>query len=90
MVLGYGMSIPPPELRHADLTPLIAMIAAILLVRFVVGIRLTPMSAVQAAFVGALWAYLAEPWGLVIPSALAVVVVALLRVHVGSRGPNRS
>ena len=89
MSLAYGMSIPP-QAQHVDLTPLTAMVAALLLVRFVVGKRLTPLSGIQAVFAGALWAYLAEPWGLVVPSALAVVVLTWLRVHVRrSRRPHR-
>jgi hypothetical protein len=77
-LLAYGVSIPPAA-RHLDLTPLLAIIGGILIARSVVGARLTPMTAVLAAFCGALWAYLAERWGLVPPSIAAFVLVCALR-----------
>ena len=80
-VLGYGVSVSPAP-RHLDLTPILAIIAAILIIRFVVGVRLTPMSSVLAAFAGALWAYLAQGWGFAVPSLAALVVTLSLRAAV--------
>lgn len=77
-LLAYGVSIPPAA-RHLDLTPLLAIIGGIVIARFVVGARLTPMTAVWAAFCGALWAYLAERWGLVPPSLAVLLLVFALR-----------
>ena len=82
-VLSYGMVVPPGP-RHLDLTPLTAIVVALLVARFVVGFRLTPMTGVNAAFAGALWAYLAEVWGLAIPTAIAVIVSVVLRARVHS------
>lgn len=77
-LLAYGVPIPPAA-RHLDLTPLLAIIGGIVLARSVVGARLTPLTAVSAAFCGALWAYLAERWGLVPPSLGALLLVFALR-----------
>jgi hypothetical protein len=84
--LAYGMSVPPGP-RHLDLTPLIAIVTAIVIARFLVGLKLTPPTVAGAAFVGALWAYLAEPWGLVTPSSLALLLIVVLRrVRLGGNG----
>jgi hypothetical protein len=85
-LFGYGVWIPPAP-RHLDLTPLVAILTALVIARFVVGVRLSPPTAVGAAFVGALWAYLAQPLGLVIPSMAALLLVIVLRwVRVGGGG----
>jgi hypothetical protein len=84
--LAYGMSVPPGT-RHLDLTPLIAIVCSIVIARFLVGLRLTPPAAAGAAFAGALWAYLAEPWGLLTPSFLALLLIIVLRkVRQGAKG----
>lgn len=80
-VLAYGVSVAPYS-RHLDLTPITAIVVAILVARFVVGMRLTPLGAALAAFAGALWAYLAEGWGLVVPSLAALVITLSLRAVV--------
>jgi hypothetical protein len=77
-LLAYGVSIPPAA-RHLDLTPLLAIIGGIAIWRFVVGAPLTPLTGAIAAFSGALWAYLAEGWGLIPPSVAALLLVVLLR-----------
>lgn len=77
-LLAYGMSIQPGP-RHLDLTPLVAILAAILIARFLVGLALTPPTVVGAAFAGALWAYLAEPWGIAAPSMAAFLLIVVLR-----------
>ncbi len=87
-LLAYGMLMPhsPP---HGDLTPLVSIVVAILLARFVVGLPLTPMTGVLAAFGGSLWAALAQGWGIEPPSVVALVFVLGLRSavrRVGSRG----
>jgi hypothetical protein len=84
-ILAYGMSVPPGP-RHLDLTPLTAIVTAILVARFLVGLRLSPPTVVGAAFAGALWAYLTEPWGLVVPSTAALLLIMFLRRIRPSRG----
>jgi hypothetical protein len=77
-LLAYGMLMPhsPP---HGDLTPLVSIVVAILLARFVVGLPLTPMTGVLAAFGGSLWAALAQGWGIGPPSVVGLVLVLGLR-----------
>jgi hypothetical protein len=77
-ILAYGMSVQPGP-RHLDLTPLTAIVVAILIARFMIGLRLSPPTVVGAAFAGALWAYLAEPWGLAGPSVVALLIIVALR-----------
>jgi len=85
-VLAYGMSVAPGP-RHLDLTPLVAIVTAIVIARFLVGLRLTPPTVAGAAFAGALWAFLAEPWGLLAPSSLALLLIVVLRrVRLGGNG----
>jgi hypothetical protein len=87
-LLAYGMLMPhsPP---HGDLTPLASIVVAILLARFFVGLPITPMTGVLAAFAGSLWAALAQGLGIEPPSIAALVLVLGLRSavrRVGSRG----
>jgi hypothetical protein len=92
-VLGYGMWLPSAGSTHGDFTPIASMLVAVLIARFVIGLRLTPMSIVAAAFAGALWAYLAERWGLPAATALGVLTVIVASVLVrgtGRRGGLRS
>jgi len=77
-LLAYGMSIQPGP-RHLDLTPVVAILAAILIVRFVIGLALTPPTLVGAAFAGALWAYLAEPLGVATPTLVAFLLIVVIR-----------
>jgi hypothetical protein len=87
-LLAYGMLVPRSA-RHADATPLVAIVVAILLARFVVGLPLTPMTGVLAAFGGSLWAALAQGWGIGPPSVVGLVLVLGLRSavrRVGSHG----
>ena len=69
-----------PGAPHLDLTPLVSIVGAIVILRFVVGMRLSPMSLTMAAFGGALWAYLIAVWGLAPPSVAALFVVISLRL----------
>jgi len=87
-ILAYGMSVQPGP-RHLDLTPLTAIVASILIARFLIGLRLSPPTVVGAAFAGALWAYLAEPWGLVRPSMIALLLVIVLRRSIRLGGSER-
>ena len=78
-VLRYGVPFYPgaPQL---DLTPLVSIVGAVVVVRFFVGLRLTPMSLTMAAFGGALWSYLVVGRGFAMPSLAALVVVVSLRL----------
>lgn len=82
-LLAYGVAFPTRGRAYADLTPIVSMLVAVVLARLVLGLRLTSFTIVLAAFCGALWAYLAEPWGLVAPTALAafglIVAAGVLR-----------
>jgi len=87
-LLAYGM-LMPHSARHADATPLVAIVIAIVLARFVVGLPLTPLTGVLAAFGGSLWAALAQGIGIGPPSIAALLLVLGLRSavrRVGSRG----
>jgi len=77
-IVAYGVVLPPSDVRP-DFTPIVSMVVAICLARFVVGLRLTPMIAVLAAFAGSLWAALAEGLGIVPPSVAALALVLGLR-----------
>ena len=77
-IAAYGVVLPPSEV-HPDFTPIVSIIVAICVARFVVGLRLTPMMSVLAAFGGSLWAALAEGLGIMPPSVAALALVLGLR-----------
>jgi hypothetical protein len=74
--LALGVSIRWAHAGPADFTPLLAMIAAILVARFVVGVRLGAVSTLMAAGAGAAWAAAIPRWGVTVPTLLALAVVA--------------
>jgi hypothetical protein len=82
-MLALGVSIPWARSGPADFTPLLAMLCAILILRFVVGSHLTAMRTMLAVACGALWATCIERWGIVVPTAFALLVIAGLRSIVG-------
>lgn len=69
----------------ADFTPLVAMVAAVLILRFFIGARLTAMTTALAVAGGALWAFGAERFGLSTSTFAALVLVAALRLSVRRR-----
>jgi hypothetical protein len=81
--LGLGVSIRWADPGPADFTPLLAMVAAVLVVRFVIGLRLGALTTVSAVAGGAAWAAAIPRWGLVIPTLIVVIAVAALRLWAG-------
>jgi hypothetical protein len=84
--LALGVSIPWARSGPADFTPLLAMVAAVLVARFVVGVRLTLPVAVVAAAAGAAWAAAIPTFGTSVPTLAAITATALLRCRVGVAG----
>jgi len=85
-LFGYGVWIPPAP-RHLDLTPLVAIVTAIVIARLLVGLRLSPPTAVGAAFAGALWAASGSTPGPRHPMMAALLLVLVLRwVRAGGSG----
>jgi hypothetical protein len=80
--MAYGVSFRWRQGATFDPTSLLAMLAALMLVRFAVGVRLTPVSVAAAAFGGALWALAAAGWGPGPPTVAAVVIIVALRAGV--------
>jgi len=81
--LAMGVPIPWAQAGPADFTPLISVLGAVLILRFVVGARLTVMTTMLAIFVGALWAYGIERWGMTLPSVVTLLLIARLRTTIG-------
>lgn len=81
--IGYGVPFRWRQGATFDPTSLLAIIAALLLVRYAVGVRLSPLSGTAAAFGGALWAHTAGGWGPGPPTVAALVILIALRA--GSR-----
>lgn len=76
--LALGVPIPWAHAGPADFTPLVAIVTAVLIMRFVIGIRITMMTFMLAAAAGALWAYAAQQWGLVVPTAVVLLAIPVL------------
>jgi hypothetical protein len=75
-LLGLGVSIRWAQPGPADFTPVVAVIVAIFIVRFLLGFRLTGPTVVMAVLGGTLWAAAAAQWGITVPSLVAVAAVA--------------
>jgi hypothetical protein len=85
--LALGVSIRWAQPGPADFTPLVAMVAGVLMARFVIGLRLTVMTTVVAAGAGAGWAAAIEMWGVGGPTLVVMAAVAVLRGVVDRREP---
>ncbi|HZB04388.1 MAG TPA: hypothetical protein VE737_08715 [Actinomycetota bacterium] len=84
--LALGVALRWAQPGPADFTPLLSMLAGVVIARFVVGIRLGPMSTVTAAGVGAAWAGALPYWGVALPTLLVIVIVAIARLWVDRSG----
>jgi hypothetical protein len=80
--LALGVALRWAQPGPADFAPLLSMIVGVLTARFVVGIRLGPMSMVTAAGVGAAWAAALPYWGLPVPTLMVIAIVAVARLWV--------
>jgi hypothetical protein len=77
--LALGVSIRWARTGPVDLTPLLAMLIAVLVTRFVFGVRLGAVTTVAAAATGAAWAAAIPRFGLSVPTLLALVALTALR-----------
>jgi hypothetical protein len=80
--LALGVSMRWAQPGPADFTPVLAIVAAILVARFVIGARLTMLTLVVAAAAGAAWAAAIPQWGFTAPTLAAVLAVSALRVWI--------
>jgi hypothetical protein len=80
--LALGVSIRWAHAGPADFTPVLAIAAAVLVARFVIGARLTMMSLVIAAAGGAAWAAALPRWGFTVPTLAVILTVSALRFWV--------
>jgi hypothetical protein len=81
-LLALGVSMRWAQPGPADFTPLLAILAAVLVARFVIGARLTMMTGFVAAAAGAAWAAALPRWGFTVPTLAAILAVSALRVWV--------
>jgi hypothetical protein len=77
--LGLGVSIRWARTGPVDFTPLLAMLVAVLVARFVFGVRLGAVTTVAAVATGAAWAAAIPRFGLSVPTLLALVALTALR-----------
>ena len=82
-LVALGVSTRWAHAGPADFTPLLAILGAVLIARFVIGARMTIMTATFAAAAGAAWAAALPRWGITIPSLMAVLMICAFRVWVG-------
>jgi uncharacterized membrane protein YdjX (TVP38/TMEM64 family) len=78
-LLALGVSIRWAQPGPADFTPVVAMLAGVLVARFVIGLRLTVVTTVAAAAAGAGWAAAVATWGFSVPTLVLIAAVAVLR-----------
>ena len=85
-LIAWGVGYRPQN-ETGDWTPLVAILAALLIARFVVRRPLTPVSGAFAVFCGALWAYAAQRWGHSVAAIGAVAVVLATSAAAGRMRP---
>jgi hypothetical protein len=79
-LLGLGTAVQWAHAGPADFTPILAVAAAVLVVRFLIGLELTVLTVTLAVLGGTLWAAAVAQWGFSLPtlSVLAAVSAASL------------
>ena len=77
--LAIGVPIRWARSGPFDFTPLLAMLVAVVVARFVFGVRLGAVTTVAAAATGAAWASTIPEFGLSVPTLLALVALTALR-----------
>ena len=83
VLLAVGVPIRWARGGPIDVVPLLAAVAAILIARFVIRARLTPVTFIAAVASGSAWALAITIWGIELPTLAAVVVTAVLAGSVG-------
>ena len=82
-LLAVGVPIRWARGGPIDLVPLLAAVAAVLITRFVIGARITPVTFILAVTCGSTWAWAIAAWGIELPTLAAVLVTAALTLTVG-------
>ena len=78
LLLAVGVPIRWARGGPIDVVPLLAVIGAVLVTRFVIGTRLTPVTFILAVTAGSAWAWAIAVWGIEPPTLAAVVAIAVL------------
>jgi hypothetical protein len=78
VLLAVGVPVRWARGGPIDVVPLIAAIAAVLITRFMIGLRLTPVTFILAVTGGSAWAWGIAVWGLELPTLIALVIVVLV------------
>lgn len=77
-MVGFGVDSWPSAAQAVyDFKPLIGTIVALFVARFVLGFTLTWATATVAFLAGTAWGWAVDWWGVVVPTALAVIVLAI-------------
>ncbi|HEX2025303.1 MAG TPA: hypothetical protein VHH92_02800 [Actinomycetota bacterium] len=80
LLLGVGVPVKWARGGPIDVVPLLASVAAVLITRFVIGVRLTPVTVILAVTGGSAWAWAIAVWGIELPTLIAIVVVLLAKL----------
>jgi hypothetical protein len=81
-LVGLGVSVPWAHAGPADFTPLLAVAGAVLVVRFLIGLRLTMLTVTAAVLAGSLWAAAVAQWGFSLPTLSVLGAVGAASVAV--------
>jgi hypothetical protein len=74
----YEFQAPERLVGAPDLSPVVAILSALLVARFLIWGRLTPRTVAAAVAGGFLWTVAADRWGGPVPTLIALAVVWLL------------
>ena len=75
VAFGVGQWAPGSSGAFGDWTPLLLVLLSLILIRFVIRVRVSWPTAFVAFAAGTMWGSLTERWGILRPTALALVVV---------------
>ena len=77
-MLGFGIDAwPHPAHAVYDFKPLIGAVVALFVARFVLRFTLTWPTAATAFVAGTAWGWAVDAWGVVLPSAIAIIALAI-------------
>lgn len=71
-LLGLGIAVRWAHAGPADFTPVLAVAAAVLVVRFLLGLPLTVLTLTMAVLGGTMWAAAIAQWGFSAPTVSAL------------------
>jgi hypothetical protein len=85
VIVALGVPLRWSDAGPLDLAPLLSMIAAVVIARFLLGVRMTALTFALCLAIGAAWSSAVSRWGWTIPSLAATVLMLGASVWIETR-----